>query len=176
MTDDERLPDAEAAAQGLPRGSLIVLRARNEDRRARLAVRLVPIARRRSLFLSIADDPELAARIGADGVHFPELHMGDIAAWRARRPHWLLTAAAHSLGAALRAASFGADALFLSPVFATASHPGRASLTPIRLRAITRSLRVPAYALGGIDARSALQLKGAKLAGLAAIGALLISP
>ena len=170
VTDDERLPDPCAAAAALPRGSLIVLRTREKQRRKELAAALARIARARSLFLLIAGDPELAQ--SADGAHFPEARMGAIAAWRARRPDWFLTASAHSLGGAQRAARFGADAVFLSPVFPTASHPGRPALTPIRLRLMAQQARLPVYALGGINAQNALALLGARLAGIAAIGAL----
>jgi len=171
MTDDDRLPDPCAAARSLPRGSLIVLRARDKQRRKELAAALARIARARSLFLLIADDPELAR--SADGAHFPEARMGALATWRARRPDWFLTTSAHSLAAVQRAARFGADAVFLSPIFPTASHPGRAALTPIRLRLMAQEARVPIYALGGIHAGNARELLGAKLAGIAAIGALI---
>jgi len=170
MTDDERLPDPCAAAERLPRGSLIVLRARLKRHRQQLAATLAQIARARGLYLLIADDPELAS--AADGLHVPEAQMGTIAYWRARRPHWFITASAHSLEAVQRAARFGADAVLLSPVFPTQSHPDRAALTPIRLRMIAREVHVPLYALGGITAENALQLMGARIAGLAAVGAL----
>jgi thiamine-phosphate pyrophosphorylase len=170
MTDDERLPDPCAAAEGLPQGSLIVLRARKKSRRQELAASLAHIARARRLFLLIADDPEFAR--AADGAHFPEARAREIAYWRARHPGWFMTASAHSLAAVQRAASYGADAVFLSPVFATKSHTDRAPLSPIRLRLIARASRVPIYALGGIDAANVLRLAGAKLAGIAAVGAL----
>jgi thiamine-phosphate pyrophosphorylase len=170
MTDDERLPDPCAAARQLPSGSLIVLRARKRTRRRELAHLLAGIAMERGLFLVIADDPQLA--YGADGVHFPERRAGEISYWRARRPDWFLTSSAHSLSAVLRAARFGADAVFLSPVFPTKSHPDRAVLTPIRLRLMAQLAPVPIYALGGIDTGNVLRLAGAGLAGFAAIGAL----
>jgi thiamine-phosphate pyrophosphorylase len=170
MTDDERLPDPCAAAGRLPRGSLIVLRAQEKRRRGEMAGALARIARARGLYLLIAEDPALARF--ADGVHFPEAHMGAVAYWRARRPGWFLTTSAHSLEAVQRAASFGADAVFLSPVFPTASHIRRAALTPIRFRLMAREARVPVYALGGIDADNVRRLAGANLAGVAAIGAL----
>jgi thiamine-phosphate pyrophosphorylase len=94
------------------------------------------------------------------------------ARWRIRRPGWVITCAAHSLNACARADAIGADAVFLAPVFATKSHPGRASIGPLRLRIMTHMLKVPIYALGGIDALSARRLDGAHLAGLAAIDAL----
>lgn len=172
MTDDERLADPCEAAGRLPHGSLIVLRAREKGRRMKQAAALAKIARSRGLFLLIADDTDLAAGLGADGMHFPEAHTGQIAHWHARRPDWFLTASAHSLCTAARAARFGADAVFLSPVFPTKSHPGRPPLTPMRFRLMAQRAPVAIYALGGIDARNVLRLSGAKLAGIAAVGAL----
>lgn len=172
VTDDDRLPDPLSAAQRLPRGSLVVVRTRHAARRAGLAATLAYIARRRGLFLLIADDPLLAARLGADGVHFPEVRAHEIAYWRARRPDWFFTASAHSLCAVARANIFGADAVFLSPIFPTRSHPERAAMNPLRLRLIARESRVPIYALGGIDVRSIGRLRDARLAGVAAVGAL----
>jgi thiamine-phosphate pyrophosphorylase len=62
------------------------------------------------------------------------------------------------------------DAIFLSPVFTTESHPGRGALTPARSNAIAQDIAVPVYALGGITGRNAPLLHG--FAGIAAIGAL----
>ena len=86
----------------------------------------------------IAGDPELASRLGADGLHLPEARAGEAAYWRARFPPLLITTSAHSLRALLRAQSLPVDAVFLSPVFATRSHPGRASLSPVRANLIAR--------------------------------------
>lgn len=170
MTDDVRLPDPLAAAATLPQGSLVILRTRGQDRRRALAAALAGIARRRGLFLSVADDAALAAR--ADGVHIPEAQAGTIAQWRARRPDLLITTSAHSLKAVLRAAALGADAVLLSPVFPTASHPGAAALGTMRLRRVALDVPVAVYALGGVTARTARQLAGAPVAGFAAVGAL----
>src|SRR5260370_2314442 len=130
------------------------------------------LARARGLRWIIADDPALAAKSGAHGAHFPEQKLAVAASWRIRRPDWLLTCAAHSLHACARAAGIGADAVLLAPVFATLSHPGRSCIAPPRLRLMANLLHVPIYALGGVDARSAKRLAGARLAGLAAIGGL----
>ena len=63
-----------------------------------------------------------------------------------------------------------ADAALLSPIFATGSHPGAASLTAPRARLIARNVLLPVLALGGINARNAALLSG--FSGIAAIGAL----
>ena len=98
--------------------------------------------------------------------------MGEVAHWRARFPLLLITISAHSMRALLRAQSLPVDAVFLSPVFATRSHPERISLTPVRANLAAKQMRKPLYALGGIDVRNAALLHG--FAGLAAIGALTI--
>ncbi len=172
LTDDERLPDPLAAARALPRGSLIVLRARQASHRAKLAAGLMPIVRARALYLSVAGDPELAARIGAHGLHLPEALAREAAHWRSLRPGWLITLSQHSLR--MSAGARHADALLVSPVFATASHPGRAAIGALRLGSYARKCVRPLYALGGVNARNARPLKGMPLAGLAAIGALAV--
>jgi len=171
MTDDERLADPLAAARALPRGSMVVLRARQNSRRAKLAAELRAITRTAGTKLLIANDAGLAARIGADGIHLSQANAKQAAHWRALHPHWIITAAAHSLAACH--APF-ADALFIAPVFSTRSHAGGKFLGAMQLRVIARQVLRPVYALGGIDASSAANLAGATLAGLAAIGALAV--
>jgi thiamine-phosphate pyrophosphorylase len=168
MTDDVRLPDARAAAAALPPASLVIVRARDAKKRAERALALRPIARRRGLLLLIADDPALARAVGAHGVHLPEARARQAAHIRAQNPGFVITASAHSLRAALLITH--ADAILLSPVFATQSHRGAPALTPTRARLIARGLKTPIFALGGITAKNASLLSG--FSGLAAIGAL----
>ena len=175
MTDSVRLPDPLAAAERLPRGSAVIVREADPVRRAELVRRLLPCCRRRRIRLLIAADARLAA-IG-DGLHLPEamLRRG-YGRWPARRNGTLLTAAAHSPLAIRRAAAREVDAVLLAPVFATASHPGAAALGPLRFARMVWYSPLPVYALGGIDAASALRLRGSGAAGFAAIGALAAAP
>jgi thiamine-phosphate pyrophosphorylase len=168
MTDDERLPDPVAAARALPPGSMVILRSRRNMHR--VAHELRRITRAMGNKLLIANDHGFAARLGADGVHLSQANALQASHWRVLHPNWIITAAAH----ALAATHVAADAIFVGPVFATQSHPGAATLGATRLRLIAQQARVPVYALGGIDAMTAMQLDGAKLAGLAAIGALAV--
>lgn len=170
MTDDKRLADPLGAASVLPKGSAVILRSRQPMEQAARA--LMIIARRRDLIVLVAGDPELADRIGADGLHLPEARARQAFGWAARRPRWLITTSAHSLDAAARAFQWKASAVLLSPVFATSSHPDRVPLSPVRARAIAQNVPGPIYALGGIGAQNALSLSGSAFVGLAAIGAL----
>ncbi len=124
------------------------------------------ISLRRDLFVLIADDPALAALLGADGLHLPESKAREAAHWRARHPRWIISAAAHSL----RAMHAAVDLIVLSAVFPTRSHPGRAALGAVRANTLAHASHIPVYALGGIDAQNASLLNG--FAGIAAVGAL----
>jgi thiamine-phosphate pyrophosphorylase len=164
MTDD-RDADWIGAAKRLPRGSIVVVRSRDAERRAALAETLHGIAP-----LLIADDPLLAQKIGAAGLHLPEARMKQAHHWRLRRPDWIITSSAHSLSALMDAHML--DAMFLSPVFATASHASARPLGPTRAAFVAAAAPVPVYALGGVTARNASLLAPA-FSGIAAIGSLL---
>ncbi|MBA4014218.1 MAG: thiamine monophosphate synthase [Phenylobacterium sp.] len=170
FTDPARTPDIEAAARRLPRGSAIVYRtfgAPDAEARAR---RLAQIAAARGLLLLIGADADLAARVGADGVHLPERLAGR--ARRLRRPGWIVTAAAHSAWAARRGLAAGADAVVVSAVFPSNSPSAGAPLGQLRLARLARVAGGPVYALGGINDETARRLLPAGLVGLAAVEAL----
>ena len=172
MTDAVRLPDPEPALARLPRGSAVILRHGDAAERGRLARCLAAPCRRLKLRLIIAGDARLAANMG--GLHLSEAmlrHGGR--GWRLlRRPGWLVTAAAHSPAAIRAAARAGVDAVLLSPVFPTASHPGAAELGPLKFAALVRHSPIPVYALGGVSAATAPRLAGSGAAGFAAISGL----
>jgi len=163
VTDDDRLPNPLRAARALPKGSLVIVRSRDTARRRALGEALREETQ--GLILLAADDPVLADRL--HGLHLPEIHAGQAAHWRARRPHWLITVAAHS-PRGLHAPY--ADAALLSPVFATKSHPKAKPLMPARARMMVQHASLPVLALGGVTARNATLLRG--FSGIAAITAL----
>ncbi len=179
LTDDVRLPDPLAAAARLPAGAAVVLRhyGRPAPERRALGRALAALCRRRRLRLLVAADWRLAAAVGADGLHLPEglarggAGLAAALAWR-RQGGRLLTVAAHGAAGLTRARRLGADAALLSPVFATASHPGARPLGPVRFAALCRAAGLPVYALGGVAAATAPRLRGSGAAGVAAIGAL----
>ncbi|MEM7740578.1 MAG: thiamine phosphate synthase [Pseudomonadota bacterium] len=160
FTDPDRTPRIEAFVSGLPRGippMAIVFRHDALPPAERFvladAVRREVQARGHIFLMARAHLP------GADGTH-----AGD-------RGRAFQTAPAHSLSEGLRATGRGSDALFVSPVWSTASHPGAAHLGAARAAQLAAALPRPCLALGGVNERTARGLHGSSFQGFGAIGA-----
>ncbi len=157
MMTDERQGDALLpAVRRLPPGSGIVFRHYGlpaaERRRLFDRVRRLAASRRLMLFAAAAD-----RNWRAHGNHGARVN---------GVPH---SASVHTIAEIRAAEAAGAAFLFLSPVFPTRSHPGTATLGPLRFNLLARATRLPVIALGGMDARRARFLKAH---GWAAIDAL----
>jgi thiamine-phosphate pyrophosphorylase len=173
FTDPQRTPDPEGIAERLPRGAGIVFRHFGASDAEVQGRRLAAIARRRGLTLLVGADPQLAARIGAAGVHLPERQARLAGPLHRRRRGWIVTVAAHSLPAARKGLAHGAHAVVLSPAFESRSPSAGRPLGPLRLAQLVRAGARPAYALGGITAANARRLLGAGVIGVAAVDAFL---
>jgi thiamine-phosphate pyrophosphorylase len=166
FTDPQRLPDPRPSVARLPRGRAgIILRHDQDPFRAALGRDLARLCRIRRLVLVVAGDPRLAAKLHA-GAH---LRGGR---WPSPiRPFGVTTSSAHSTPDLLRAQRAGADLIFLSPVFPTASHAGAPGLGPFHWAAMARR-GTSVAALGGIDGRTVRRLPYRLLRAIGAIGAL----
>ena len=156
LLSDERNDAALTSALArLPRGSGFVFRHYHLPPAERLARyrRLARIARRRGHVVILADSGETARDWGADGIYGPARALDP------RRAGLLRIATAHSLEEIGTANRAGADAVLLSPVFPTRSHPGAPSLGPLRFRLLAARSASPVIALGGMTQRGADRLK-----------------
>jgi thiamine-phosphate pyrophosphorylase len=200
MTDRRRLAAPEPILRALPAGSAVLYRDYDDPRREAVARRYQAICRARGVLFLVAGDAALAARIGADGVHWPARALlpsqaggrgagGEGKSTDVRRrltpPHpalsrkrervkGVITAAAHTADDLVRAASLGAHLAVLSPVFPTQSHPEAEPLGVERFTALAAASPLPVLALGGVDEWNAGTLAGRNVAGLAAIGAFVL--
>jgi thiamine-phosphate pyrophosphorylase len=169
VTDPERTPDPLATAARLRRGSGVVFRPFGHPEALSRGPALRRLAARRGLLLWVGADPALAAALRAQGLHLPERmsrRAGDIGRWKRR---FRVTAAAHSVPAAIAARRAGVEALLVSPVFASNSPSATRPLGVLGLRRIARAGRLPCYALGGVNARTARALLNSGAVGLAAV-------
>lgn len=151
MTDDDRLVDPAPVIPSMPMGSAVIIRSRSENERDQRARAISNLCRYHRVTLLMSCETPPAQLIG-DGVHVPEAGRKN---WRRtdfyRLQPRLVTTSAHDLTAAKSGAAWGADAVLLSPIFSTKSHPGAKSLGVWRGAAISRHLNIPTIALGGID-------------------------
>lgn len=134
-------------------GGVEVLQLRAKDWEARpilaLGERMLALARRYGVPFFLNDRPDLAALLGADGVH---LGQGDLTPEEARRFfQGLLGRSTHAPEQALKALEEGVDYLSVGPVWETPTKPGRkaAGLPYVRWAAEHPGGK-PWYAIGGI--------------------------
>ena len=113
---------------------------------------LAAIARRRGHLIILSDSALTAREWGADGIYGAPLSLYP------RRRDLIRIATAHDMTEIAQANRIGADAVMLSPLFPTRSHPGAKTLGPMRFRQIARHAAMPVIALGGMDADKARQL------------------
>jgi thiamine-phosphate pyrophosphorylase len=168
-------------AAALPRGALAVhlrdgLRAKSSMRL--FAARLRRLTKSLGARLVVNGDPYIARDVGADGVH---LGRGgpQIAEARAVYGGAWVSVAAHSDADVERALREGADAVLVSPVFATrppspfAPEKSPRGLDALRSARALAGARLAIYALGGVTAENAAACVKAGADGLAGIRALL---
>ncbi len=166
ISEGGALPDA------LPQATGVLLRGYDRTDRPARAAALARTCRARGLVLVIAGDWRLALDVGADGLHLPEWLVARPRLWRRARPDWIVTGAAHSRPAVWRARTARLDAVLISPVFPTASHPGARPLGPMGFAALARAAdTLPVYALGGLTARRFERIAPMGAAGWAGISA-----
>jgi thiamine-phosphate pyrophosphorylase len=141
MTDERQGEGLWEALERLPAGSGVVFRHYSlpAAERRKLFDRVRRLARRRRLLLLAG------GRLRGDGTH-------------GGRGRGLRSASAHDLRELKSAERSGAKLVFLSPAFATRSHPRAPALGPVRFGLIAGQARVPVIALGGMDARKARRL------------------
>lgn len=153
----------------LPRGAGVVFRTFGRAEVVARGPALRRTARERGLVFLVGADARLAWALDADGLHLPERLVPARIDRRAWPRGFLITAAGHDLRAVLRAGRAGADAVVVSPIFASRSPSAGRALGATKLAAIARLASLPVYALGGIDARTATRVRTLGVAGLAAI-------
>jgi thiamine-phosphate diphosphorylase len=137
--------------------------------RRALAEALAPACRARSIELWISEDAELAAQVGAAGVHLSERSPSP-ARVRERLPASLgLGVSLHAPIARTAAELALCRHAFLGPLFATPDKPDAEPLGIVRFREITNGLRLPVHAIGGIGAAELPTLLDAGVRRIAAI-------
>lgn len=167
FTDPDRTPDLKALARALPDGAGLILRLFGRDALHAQVADLVTMQHDKGGLCLIAAEPDLAAEIGADGVHWPERWLTGA---NVRRSHGLISTSAHNPSALRRAQSL-ADLAFVSTAFHSQSPSASRPMGAFRLAVFARHAHMPVYALGGVNTRTIKRLKGLGISGIGAVGA-----
>ncbi|NVJ91327.1 MAG: thiamine phosphate synthase [Methylocystaceae bacterium] len=175
MTDTKRLPDPRHYIPLLPTGSALVVRHTNTTEKEKLALKIKPLCRKHKVKLLLSNDVKAAIKLGLDGVHFSEKEarrQGKKSKTAAQK-NFIFTSACHSLWALKKAERANMDAVLISPIFATRSHPDSKGLGVLRFQCWTTQTHLKCYALGGITPKTAQRLSNSKACGFAGISGLI---
>ena len=120
----------------------------------------------------INDNVEIAAKIGADGVHVGQSDMeaGDVRAKLG--PDKIIGVSAQTVEQAILAEKHGADYLGVGAVFPTSSKDDATEVPFETLKAICEAVSIPVIAIGGITEDNVKELAGSGICGIAVVSAI----
>lgn len=169
-------PSFDAALKMTFRGGARLIQLREKDLTGReyfnLALHVQELCEKYGAQLLVNSRADIARAAHTAGVHLPE---NDIAARDSRlslSAHALCGVSVHSQAAAERAIDEGADYLIFGPVFPTNSHPDATPAGLKELGTLCQAVRVPVFAIGGIDSVKAAECRQAGAHGVAVISAI----
>ncbi|MFP4354429.1 MAG: thiamine phosphate synthase [Phycisphaerae bacterium] len=100
----------------------------------------------------VNDRPDIAALVGADGVHLGQDDIPVVEARKLLRPGAVVGKSTHSYEHALAAVNEGADYIAIGPLFDTNTKKAGPQVSPEVVRKITEDVTVPIFGIGGITA------------------------
>ncbi len=123
------------------------------DERLNRFLELKRLCRKEGHLVILADSAMTAREWSADGIYGAPL------ALYPRRHELLHIATAHNMREIAQANRIGADAIMLSPVFPTRSHPGTDTLGVNRFLMLARYAHAPVIALGGMNRQRSRRMR-----------------
>ena len=166
----------EATVDAAVSGGVDVVQLREKDLPAgellKLALSLRRVTQGRAALI-INDRLDVALAAQADGLHLPETSLSVADARAVAPPDLVLSKAVHDAPGAAASDAEGADMLVLGTVFDTASKPGAAAGGLELVSEVTRGVRAPVLAIGGISAANAASAIRAGASGVAVISAIM---
>jgi thiamine-phosphate pyrophosphorylase len=173
------LPDLGVRAGAIAAaGSAVALHARDRtaggDALARLARRLIALARPPEAAVFVSGRPDVASALGADGVQLAATDLAPVDA-RLALPRGWIGRSVHSDREGRTAVDEGADYLLAGTIYPSATHPGQPAAGLALIEQLAR-LGPPVVAIGGITPERVAELREAGAWGVAALTALWDAP
>ena len=149
--------------EALDAGKVAALQIRLKDAPDRLVEAavdaLLPIVQSRGVAVILNDRPDLAARLGCDGVHIGQSDMPYKEARAVMGPNRTIGVTCHdSRHLAMEAAEAGADYVAFGAFFPTATKDAKTRAEPEMLSIWQETMEVPCVAIGGITVETAREL------------------
>lgn len=170
---NQLIPAVEEAILGGARVVQYRDKSSSSDRRLKEATALLQCCRQHGIPLLINDDIDLAARIGADGVHLGEEDgLPELARRRLGASAIIGVSCYNSIKLAKKAENAGADYVAFGRFFTSKSKPHARPAEITTLQQAKSELSLPIVAIGGITSENSGQLIAAGADMVAVIGAL----
>jgi thiamine-phosphate pyrophosphorylase len=150
-------------AQALDAGDVAALQIRLKDVDDEIIAAtvdaLAPIAQARGVAVILNDRPDLAAKLGCDGVHIGQDDMPYAAARKIVGPDRMVGVTCHdSRHLAMEAAEAGADYVAFGAFFPTSTKEAKTRAEPEILSIWQETMETPCVAIGGITVATAREL------------------
>jgi len=143
-----------------------------DDELLALAAELRDLTDETGRMFIVNDRPDIAAIVGADGVHLGQHDLPIAEARRLLRPGAIIGRSAHSLDQARTAVAEGADYIAVGPIFETITKDAGPTVGLKLLREVAEQVSLPIVAIGGITAENAKSVIEAGASTLAVCGAI----
>lgn len=169
MTDRTAIPDPITIIKHFPKPVLVIIRDYDHPDRYEYTKQIAAICQTYHHPYLVANNVQLAQTIKANGVHLSEYTVKQATHIKKRYPNWVITSSVHNQQTLNAAQRYPLDLIFISPIFATQSHPHKTTLGFIKLQELARKSIIPSYALGGINNENCHLLNNSLVSGIAGI-------
>jgi thiamine-phosphate pyrophosphorylase len=179
ITDSTCVPEERflLVVEAACKGGATIIQLREKDKSTReymqLAEAVHAITSRYGIPLIIDDRVDVALAIGAEGVHVGQSDMPVSMARKLMGEDKIVGATAKTVPQALEAFEQGADYLGCGAIYPTTTHV-KTVITPVEtLKDVVKAVPIPVNAIGGLNKDNIFVLKGAGIAGVCAVSAIM---
>lgn len=137
------------------------------------ALKVKEICKNYGALFIINDRLDIAQAVGADGVHLGQSDMPIEEARKILKDKFLIGATARNIEEAKRAELLGADYIGSGAIFGTSTKDNAKKLEMEELKKIVASVKIPVFAIGGININNVGSLKNIGLQGICAVSGIL---
>lgn len=145
----------------------------DDEIRLQLATQLKDLCHRYDSLFIVNDRVDIAAAVGADGVHLGQQDLPMEAARRILGPLPIVGRSTTNPSEMARAIKEGADYIGVGPVYATPTKPGKAASGYEYIRYAVDNAPMPWFAIGGIDLTNVAAVREAGAPGVAIVRAIM---